>query len=203
MSQQLTRSELEAARKRAVADLLGPNLRLLFVGINPSLRTAAVGAHFAHPGNRFWPALHRAGLVRRRLDVTDGMSATDAAHVTGRGIGITNLVARPTARADELDAEELRAGAARLEARVAELAPTVVAVAGVTAYRRGLQRPRARVGAQPQRLGGAALWVVPNPSGLNAHETVETLAGWYRRVGVAAGCRFQEPDVGRPVTDAG
>lgn len=191
MSRRLTRELLAAARGRTVPDLLGPGLRLCFVGINPSLRTAAVGAHFAHPGNRFWPALHQAGLTTRRLDVADGMSDADANEVLARGIGITNLVARATARADELAPTELRDGAAALEDRLAPLEPRVVAVAGVTAYRTGFARPRAVGGLQPERLAGAALWVVPNPSGLNAHETVASLAAWYGRAADAAGMRTE------------
>lgn len=182
-----TPADLEAARGRATPDLLGPGLRLLFVGINPSLWTAAVGAHFARPGNRFWPALYAAGLTAHLVDPADGMTTPDCEHVIDRGIGITNLVARATARADELSASELRAGAQRLRRLVAEHRPRVVAVAGITAYRSAFGVRRAQVGRQEEPLGDAELWVVPNPSGLNAHESVASLAAAYREVGRAAG----------------
>lgn len=183
---------LEEFRDATVDDLVGPDLRLLFVGINPSLWTASVNAHFARPGNRFWPALAAAGLTDHVVDCAAGMSASDSAHVIGRGIGITNLVARATARADELSREELRAGGERLAAFVARRRPRVVAVAGITAYRTAFARPKARAGRQPEDLAGAELWVVPNPSGLNAHESVASLAAAYREVGVAAGLRLAE-----------
>ncbi|GAA2071258.1 mismatch-specific DNA-glycosylase [Williamsia deligens] len=182
-----TREQLAAHRGAIVDDLVDDRCRLLFVGINPSLWTAATGAHFARPGNRFYPALYRAGLVDRVIDASAGMTPTDRAALLDAGIGITNVVARATARADELDDTELRDGAVALEARVAAIAPRVVAVAGVTAYRTGFGRRRAVVGEQPERLAGAQLWVVPNPSGLNAHETADTLAAHYRAAGLAAG----------------
>lgn len=182
-----TRDDLDAARGATAPDLMGPGVRLLFVGINPSLWTAAVGAHFARPGNRVWPALYAARLTGHLVDPSAGMSATNTEHVVSRGIGITNLVARATARADELTADELRAGAVRLRDLVEERRPSVVAVAGVTAYRSAFRRPRAVPGRQPDRLGPADLWVVPNPSGLNAHETVATLATAYAAAAAAAG----------------
>ena len=182
-----TRDELEAFRDATVPDLTGPGMRLLVVGINPGLWTAATQTHFAHPGNRFYPALLRAGLIEREIDRGAGFTVDDRAHLVAMGIGITNLVNRATVRADELGTEELRQGAERLEALVASLRPSVVAVAGVTAYRTAFRRPRAGLGRQPEMVAGAELWVVPNPSGLNAHETVESLAAWYRRAGEAAG----------------
>jgi TDG/mug DNA glycosylase family protein len=182
-----TRDELESYRDATVPDLIGPDVRLLFVGINPGLWTAATQTHFAHPGNRFYPALLRAGVIRRAVDPAAGMDDADRRHLIDRGVGITNIAARATARAAELERDELRAGAAELEARVAQWRPKVVAVAGVTAYRIGFRRPRAQVGRQSEDLAGAELWIVPNPSGLNAHETVATLAVAYRRVAVAAG----------------
>lgn len=182
-----TRAELESFRDSTVPDLVGPGLRLLFVGINPGLWTAAVQTHFAYPGNRFYPALRSAGIIDADIDRAAGMTAADRRVLVARGIGITNLVARATAKASELSAAELRAGAARLVAFVAEHRPPVVAVAGITAYRQGFGRPQARPGLQPEPLAGAELWVVPNPSGLNAHETVTTLAAAYREVAVAAG----------------
>ena len=182
-----TRSELQQFRDATVPDLIGPGLRLLFVGINPGLWTAATRTHFAHPTNRFYPALARAQLIDRSIDPAAGMDDDDRAHLIGRGIGITNLVERATARASELSAEELRLGGQRLQATVDDHRPLVVAVAGVTAYRTAFGRRKAGLGRQDEGLAGAELWGVPNPSGLNAHETVETLAAWYGRVGEAAG----------------
>ena len=182
-----TRAELESHRGGAVADLVGPGLRLLFVGINPSLWTAATGTHFSHPGNRFYPALQLAGILDREIDRAVGMSDDDRAYVVARGVGITNLVNRATIRADELDPAELRAGSLRLTALVAAHRPAVVAVAGVTAYRQAFGRPKARAGEQPERLEGARVWVVPNPSGLNAHETTATLGAAYAEPARAAG----------------
>ncbi len=182
-----SRAELEAVRDVTVPDLIGPNLRLLFVGINPGLWTAATQTHFAHPGNRFYPALLRAGIIDRDIDRSDGMSDDDRAHLIDRGIGITNIVRRTTARASELEPDELRDGGEQLQAFVAEHRPSVVAIAGVTAYRAAFRLPKATMGEQPDGMRGARLWVVPNPSGLNAHETVETLADAYRAPAVAAG----------------
>jgi TDG/mug DNA glycosylase family protein len=182
-----TRAELEAFRGAEVDDLVGPGLRLLFVGINPGLWTAAVRTHFAHPGNRFYPALARAGITAYEIDRAAGMSDADRAHLVARGVGITNLVPRATARAAE------RAGGERLLRFVAEHRPRVVAIAGVTAYRQAFGEPRAQLGRQPDtpelcaRWSGAALWVVPNPSGLNAHETAATLAAAYAAPAVEAG----------------
>ena len=182
-----TREELDSYRDTTVPDLVGPGLRLLFVGINPGLWTAATGTHFAHPGNRFYPALLRAGVIRRAIDPTAGMDDDERAHLIERGIGITNIAPRATARASELSRHELRAGARDLVGRIERWRPAVVAIAGITAYRVGFDRPRAQTGRQAEPLGGAELWIVPNPSGLNAHETVTTLAAAYRRVARAAG----------------
>jgi TDG/mug DNA glycosylase family protein len=143
--------------------LVAPGLRVLFVGINPSLRSAEVGHHFARPGNRFWPALHAAGITPRRL------APEDDAELLAHGIGVTNVVARPTRAADELSAAELREGAAALEATVARWRPRLVAVLGLTAYRTAFGRRDAGWGLQPEALGGRPVWVLPNPSGLNAH----------------------------------
>jgi double-stranded uracil-DNA glycosylase len=182
-----TRAELESFRGVTVPDLVGPGLKLLFVGINPGLWTAATSTHFAHPGNRFYPALLRAGVIDRLIDRGVGMTDDDRRYLVERGIGITNLVARATPRAAEISAEELRAGGIRLETFVAQHDPRLVAVAGVTAYRTAFDEPRAVLGRQPQSLGTAELWAVPNPSGLNAHETIDSLANWYRQVAVGAG----------------
>jgi len=182
-----TRAELEALRDASVPDLVGPGVRLLFVGINPGLWTAATQTHFAHPGNRFWPALRLAGVVDRQFDRAGGMTDADRAYLVERGIGVTNLVNRATARADELSPAELRAGSERLRACVATHRPGVVAVAGVTAYRLAFRQPRAAAGEQPERLEDARVFVVPNPSGLNAHETIATLAEAYAAPARAAG----------------
>jgi TDG/mug DNA glycosylase family protein len=182
-----TRQELEAARSRTVDDLLGPGVRLLFVGINPGLWTAAANAHFARPGNRFWPALHLAGITPSLVDASAGMPADAAADLIARGVGITNLVARATARADEVTRSELHEGARRLVALVEQHRPAVVAVLGLTAYRAAFEHRNAVAGRQSETLGGAELWVLPNPSGLNAHESLASLAAAYRAVAEAAG----------------
>ncbi len=174
-----TRAELEAFHGAPVDDLVDERVRILFVGINPGLWTAAVNAHFARRGNRFWPALHRAGITPTLVDASDGMSPTDRAMVLDLGIGITNVVPTASARADELTIAELRAGGVALEAKVRQLGPRVVAVLGLTAYRQAFSRPKATAGKQDESLGGAQLWVLPNPSGLNAHDTVDTLAAAY------------------------
>jgi double-stranded uracil-DNA glycosylase len=181
------RGELEAFRNLAVPDLVGPGLRLLFVGINPGLWTAATQTHFAHPGNRFYPALRQAGILDRDMDRAAGMTDADRDYLVARGLGITNLVNRATARADELSPAELQAGVVRLTKLVHKHRPRVVAVAGITAYRTAFRRPRAVSGEQPESLAGARLWVVPNPSGLNAHDTLASLAEAYAAPARAAG----------------
>ncbi|MEN8706414.1 MAG: mismatch-specific DNA-glycosylase [Nocardioides marinisabuli] len=187
MGRSFSRAELESFRDAEVPDLLGPDVRLLFVGINPGLWTAATGTHFAHPGNRFYPALLRAGVITEPVDPAAGMSEAERDVLRRRGIAITNLVRRATAKASELTRDELVEGGERLRALVAGVRPRVVAVAGVTAYRSAFGQPKAQVGRQPEPLAGSELWVVPNPSGLNAHETVATLAEAYAEVGRAAG----------------
>ena len=182
-----TQAELQSFRNTSVPDLFGPGLKLLFVGINPGLWTAATQTHFAHPGNRFYPALRLAGIIDRDLDRGEPMTDQDRAYLVARGIGITNLVNRATARADELSPAELRAGRTRLEAFVAQHQPVVVAVAGLTAYRAAFADPKTRGGEQADRLFGSRVWVVPNPSGLNAHETIGSLAQAYAEPARAAG----------------
>jgi TDG/mug DNA glycosylase family protein len=196
----ITRAELEAARDRSVPDLLSKNLRLLFVGINPGLWTAAAQAHFAKRGNRFYPALHLAGLTEREIDASGGLPFDDAVDLTSRGIGITNIVNRATARADELSTIEIRRGGAELAEKVSELRPSVVVVLGITAYRTAFNRPRAKGGWQPEGLGGAQLLVAGNPSGLNAHETVASLAASFREAADRAGIR---PVGTRPIRTKG
>ena len=182
-----TRDQLESFRDTEVPDLLGPDVRLLFVGINPGLWTAATQTHFAHPVNRFYPALLRAGILTEPMDQASGMSDADRDLLRARGIGITNLVRRATARASELTADELREGGRRLEELIRRTAPRVVAVAGITAYRTAFGLPKAVPGLQPEPLADAQLWVVPNPSGLNAHETVASLAEAYAAPARVAG----------------
>lgn len=187
-----SRTELESYIGAKVPDLLapeagGPPLRLLFVGINPGLWTAATQTHFAHPGNRFYPALLAAGIIERPIDRGAGMSDDDRAYFLERGLGISNLAHRATAKASELGAEELRAGGDQLRGLVETRRPDVVAVAGITAYRTAFGRRSAVMGEQPEGFAGARLWVVPNPSGLNAHETTDSLASAYREAAVAAG----------------
>jgi TDG/mug DNA glycosylase family protein len=185
-----TRAELESYVGATVDDLIGPNLKLLFVGINPGLWTAAVNAHFARPGNRFWPALQRAGITPSQYDVSTGMSLEIESALTDAGIGITNLVPYATARADQLDRAQLAAGVATLRTLIQTHRPRVVAVLGKTAYAQAFGVRTATAGRQPQELDGAQLWVLPNPSGLNAHDTVASLAAAYREAALAAGLRL-------------
>jgi TDG/mug DNA glycosylase family protein len=148
---------------RSMLDVLGKDLKVLFVGINPSLRSAEVGHNFARPGNRFYPALHAAGFTPRRLRPDEDGTLPDY------GVGITNFVARATRAADELSRAELRAGARDLDALVARLEPRVVAILGLGAYKVAFGRPTAVMGPQPETIGGRPVWILPNPSGLNAH----------------------------------
>ena len=182
-----SKEELAAYQGATVDDLLAEPLRLLFVGINPGLWTAAVNAHFARPGNRFWPALHLAGVTSRAVDASVGLPDGDAAELAAAGIGVTNIVPVATARADELSRDEVRAGGERLREVVRTRRPAVVAVLGVTTFRQAFGRRDVTVGRDPAGFEGAELWVLPNPSGLNAHETVGSLAAWYRSAAEAAG----------------
>lgn len=161
-----------------IDDVIGPDLRLLLVGINPGVRSAQVNRHFARPGNRFWPALSASGLLPRPFGPEDQHLLPDV------GIGITNLAPRPSARADEVTAEELRAGAQTLIAKVAALGGPTVAVLGVTAYRIAFRTPRAQRGPQPDRPGW---WLLDNPSGLNSHAQIPGVAAQLAAVGAAAG----------------
>ncbi len=182
-----TRAELELFRGATVDDILPEPLRLLFVGINPGLWTAAVNAHFARPGNRFWPALRRAGITSHQMDVSVGMAEADRLELAGLGIGITNVVPVATAKADELSLQQVRAGGERLRALVRGHRPEVVAVLGLTAFRQAFGAKGVSTGRQEGDFEGAELWVLPNPSGLNAHDTVDSLAVWYRRAAESAG----------------
>jgi len=219
-----TKEQLSFCVGACVPDLIGADCKLLFVGINPGLQTAMTGLHFAHPSNRFWPAMKKAGNVdwvpdvspttpAVRVDVFDppthvpypvfrpkgldhwdvdiscGMTEAERQDFIARGMGITNLVSRASVRASDLTSEELSLGGTRLVRFVDEVRPAIVAVAGVTAYRSAFSDPKATMGRQARLFGESAVWVVPNPSGLNAHETVASLANWYREVATEAGLK--------------
>ena len=171
--------DLEADRDRTIPDVLpalGAYFAVLFCGINPGLYSAATGWHFARPGNRFWPALHLSGFTPRLL------APREQGLLPALGLGITNLVARATAQAAELHNAELRAGREHLAALVDQYRPRVVAIAGVTAYRTAFGQPKAGNGPQPDRLGDARLWVLPNPSGLNAHFSLPAITAAFREL---------------------
>jgi double-stranded uracil-DNA glycosylase len=175
-----TRAEVAAAYGRTIPDVIGPGLRVLFCGINPSLYSAAVGHHFARPGNRFWPTLHAAGFTERLLSPFEDATLLD------RGYGLTNLVRRATAMAEELTGEELLAGGRRLARLVRRYRPSAVALLGVTAYRAAFALPKATLGRQPDPLGSSAVWVLPNPSGLNAHYQLAQLGDIYKQLHTAS-----------------
>jgi TDG/mug DNA glycosylase family protein len=171
--------DLAAARDATIPDVLpavGEPFRVLFCGINPGLYSAATGWHFARPGNRFWPALHQSGFTPRQL------KPSEQAELTRYGLGITNIAPRATAQAAELTPAELRDGAARLLDLIDARRPRVIAIAGVTAYRTAFGLPKAVIGPQPEPLGTARLWILPNPSGLNAHTSIPLLAAELRRL---------------------
>ncbi|MFJ9212884.1 G/U mismatch-specific DNA glycosylase [Streptomyces sp. NPDC102264] len=172
--------ELEAARDRVIPDVVAGGLRVLFCGINPGLMSAATGHHFARPGNRFWPVLHLSGFTPRRL------LPAEQNELLTYGLGITNVAARATARADELTAEEFREGGRILTAKVERLRPGWLAVVGITAYRTAFDDKKARIGPQERTIGDTRIWALPNPSGLNAHWTAETMAEEFARLRAAA-----------------
>jgi double-stranded uracil-DNA glycosylase len=182
-----SRAELKSFTGATLPDLISEEVRLLFTGINPGLRSVAVQGHFAPRGNRFYPALLRAGITDHLIDASAGLAPADRAYLLGRGVGITSLVARATASAEELAPAELVEGTTRLTATVSRFRPRVVAMLGITAYRTAFGRPRAALGRQPDDLEGAQLWVVPNPSGRNAHAPLDVLAAAYRETALAAG----------------
>jgi len=169
-----TKEQLLAATEKTVRDVIAPDLRVLFCGINPGLYTAAVGHHFARPGNRFWPALWASGFTDRVL------SPFEERELLKIGYGITNVVSRTTATADLLTKEEIIAGGKRLRAKVLRYRPGILAVLGVGAYRTAFNRPKATVGQQEDRIGNTVLWVLPNPSGLNANYQAPDLARLFR-----------------------
>ncbi|MDP9792157.1 TDG/mug DNA glycosylase family protein [Catenuloplanes nepalensis] len=171
-----TRAELEAAADRIIPDVIAPGLRVLFCGINPGLYSAVTGHHFARPGNRFWPALHGAGFTPRLL------RPAEQDQLPGYGLGITNMVPRASARADELSPAELTAGGGALTAKVTEFRPAWLAVLGIGAYRSAFARPKATIGPQPDTIGTARLWILPNPSGLNASYQLPRLITEFTRL---------------------
>lgn len=175
-----TPEEIRAAVGKTVPDIIAPGLHVLFCGINPSLYSAVVGHHFARPGNRFWRTLHEAGFTERLLIPLEDR------HLLQFGYGLTNIVDRATAKADELDAEELVVGQQQLAVKIQRYQPQCLAVLGISAYRTAFNRPKAVVGRQDESLYGAVLWVLPNPSGLNAYYQLEDLKRVYRELLIAA-----------------
>lgn len=173
--------ELAAARNLTIPDVARPGLRVLFAGINPGLYSAAAGYHFARPGNRFWPVLHRSGFTGWQL------APCEQEMMLALGLGITNVVARATARADELTPAELQAGGRLLGAKAAALRPGWLAVVGVTAFRTAFASPRAAVGPQACDIAGVRVWVLPNPSGLNASWPIARLTAAFGELRMAAG----------------
>jgi double-stranded uracil-DNA glycosylase len=175
-----TRQQLVKAAGKTVPDVIGPNLLVLFCGINPGLYTAAVGHHFARPGNRFWPALYRSGFTDRLL------SAFEERELLTMGLGITNVVAHATAAASELTKDDFIKGGRALKSKVRRYRPQIVAILGVGAYRQAFGRPKASIGEQPERIAGARVWVLPNPSGLNANYQLPDLVKLFRELRQAA-----------------
>ena len=168
-----TKAEIQAAYNQEVPDIIAPNLKVLFCGINASIYSAAVGHHFARPGNRLWKTLHQAGFTARLLSPEEDQTLLQW------GYGMTNIVARATARADELDRTELLAGYHSLAVKVAQFRPDYLAILGITAYRTAFQKPKAKIGPQSESLHDSKIWVLPNPSGLNAHYQLNDLARVY------------------------
>jgi len=180
-----TKAELLAAHGKRLHDIIGPRLKVLFVGINPGLYSGAVGHHFARPGNRFWPVLHKAGFTELQL------SPFEERELLKCGYGITNIVSRSTAAASELTRAELEKGGRSLRAKVRRHGPCVVAVLGLEAFRIAFGRPKARFGPQEERIGSSRLWVLPNPSGLNASYQLPVLSTMFRKVRNAVASREQ------------
>ena len=178
--QRPTRAELLAAVTRRVPDLIAPELTVLFCGINPGLYSAATGHHFARPGNRFWPALHRSGFTPRQL------APSEEALLLEAGCGITNLVSRTTAAAHELTPDELRAGGRALRRKLARYRPAWLAVLGIGAFRAAFDDPRAAIGPQPAAIGATKVWLLPSPSGLNANHQLPDLVREFGRLRAAA-----------------
>ena len=182
-----TREQIAQASGKTVPDLIGPHLNILFSGINPSLYSAAVGHHFARPGNRFWPSLRAAGITPRQFSPFEGPLLLEL------GCGITNVVDRATVAADELSVAEMIEGGQALVEKVRRYTPTFVAFLGITAYRSAFGRPRASVGLQPERLFDTRIWVLPNPSGLNAHYQVADLGRLFAELWAASRALMASP----------
>jgi TDG/mug DNA glycosylase family protein len=179
-----TKAEIQAAAGKTVPDIIAANLQILFCGINPSLYSAAVGHHFARPGNRFWPTLYRAGF-------TDRLFAPEDDHdLLQLGYGVTNVVDRATATADELSTAELVAGGQQLMAKVQQYQPQVLAILGIGAYRTAFRHPKAVMGQQLETIHGTMIWILPNPSGLNAHYQLDDLAHVFRALLLAVNERY-------------
>ena len=176
-----TKSQLADAHGKTLPDVIGPNLRVLFCGINPGLYTAAVGHHFARPGNRFWPALHKSGFTDRLV------SPFDERELLQSGIGISNVVPHATASAAELTRDDFLAGGRRLATKVKRYQPRIVAILGVGAYRHAFAKPKARLGEQAERIHDARVWVLPNPSGLNANYQLPELVKLFKQLREAVG----------------
>lgn len=181
--QRPTPANLRAAKNKTVPDVIAPGLRVLFCGINPGLYTAAIGHHFGRPGNRFWPTLHASGFTPRLLD------PSEEHELLPLGYGITNVVARATVGADELTKKEIVAGGEVLTAKVLEFAPLYLAILGIGAFRTAFAKPKVAIGLQPDPIGETRVWVLPNPSGLNAHYQGAELAKVFREL-----LRASEPD---------
>jgi len=191
MTRRPNAAELASAGAQTIPDVIRTGLDVLFCGINPGLWSGALGQHFARPGNRFWPALHRSGFTPRQL------RPDEQRELLSYGLGVTNLVPRTTARADELGQDEMKSGAQRLTEVAVRYRPAWVAVLGVTAYRAGFQRPRARIGRQDDEVGPSGIWVLPNPSGLNAHYQLDALAEEFALLGVPV-VTAENPTLGPP-----
>lgn len=176
MQHKPTLAEIQAAYGRTVPDIIAPNLDILFCGINPSLYSAAVGHHFARPGNRFWRSLHAAGYTERVL------SPFEDRDLLQFGYGLTNICDRATARADELKTEDLVFGQQQLAVKIEQYQPRFLAILGISAYRTAFHQPKAVMGRQPELMSGATIWVLPNPSGLNAHYQLADLTRVYREL---------------------
>lgn len=183
-----TKEQLQAAYDTTIPDVLASGLAVVFVGINPGLYSGATGHHFARPGNRFWPALHLSGFTPRQL------GPHEKEELKSLGLGVTNLVPRTTARADELSNEEIVKGGEVLRRKVKRFSPRFVAFLGITTYRIALGIKQAKVGPQEEGFGGASAWLLPNPSGLNAHYQLPDLAAEFTRLRVAAGVRDASSD---------
>ena len=171
-----SKAEIQLAIGKSVPDVIAPDLKVLFCGINPGLYSGAVGHHFGRPGNRFWPVLHAAGLTDRLL------KPDEERELLASGCGITNIVNRATALATGLTAQELIEGRLPLQEKVRRYRPQILAILGIGAYRTAFERPKAILGKQDERIGNTLLWVLPNPSGINAHYQLEDLARLFREL---------------------